>query len=625
VQYGTNQPCLTAAWALSACLIIASIDRPGAAPWSVGPTELPHLSISGRVLDASTAAPIRGARVNISSSIGISHTSLTDGSGSFSYGELVAGTYQIAVHANDYLPSIYGQMWPGGPGRSLYLRAETRDDVTVRLWKPASVAGTVTTTRGEPIPSVTVELLSVGPTVTRDQPAARSVQTDKSGAFQFVNVLPGKYVVGTIQSYGADCSSRDGGTGPSPQASGCTVYPIRGTLVPQTLTGRTRLYATTFYPGSDDLTLASEITVRAGEQLAAIDFWLDALPTVGLSGAISEPTGAESAVILPSAVISLTRLGNTTAGLARDLRHAVASTDRHGRFVIPGVPPGDYELRAVSYPRAGVDKSPFLTTNERGLPVIAGVVAGIKAVSEGDPLLESTLMVSVGDSDIADLNMTLQRGSSVRGATVFGGRKPVPSSEKLSGASVRLQPVSNFGSALPADATLDAIGSFEFPSLASGNYLLSLNGAPGWAVESVDVNGRIADDMVVEIECCGVNQAVLALTDDLSSILGVVGNKSGQVDEESFVFLFPADSRTWKMSGLQSDARFRIERTAVTGSFTLSLVRPGDYFIVAASHGVLKFNWREPEALRRLSARATRVAIKKGQEVKLSLQPIQLE
>ena len=181
--------------------------------------------------------------------------------------------------------------------------------------------------------------------------------TDSSGAFQFLGVLPGKYIVGTIQSYGTRCTSIGPTTPTEPFiGSNCSVYPVRGTLPLQgPSTERTRVHATTFYPGTLEFTDAHIITIRAGQQVGGIDFTVEAFSTVRLSGILSDPTSGP----VSSAVISLTRIGNKVGAITADLTQAVASTDKNGRFVVAGVPAGDYDLRAVSNPKVGVDKGPF--------------------------------------------------------------------------------------------------------------------------------------------------------------------------------------------------------------------------------------------------------------------------
>ena len=117
---------------------------------------------TGRVIDASTAAAIPGARLTVSSIEGINYQIVADGSGRFSSTPVPAGPYQVAVFANDYLPAAFGQIWPKGPSRSLHLSRKTPQGLVLQMWKPASLSGTVTNSSGKPLESAAVELLRVG-------------------------------------------------------------------------------------------------------------------------------------------------------------------------------------------------------------------------------------------------------------------------------------------------------------------------------------------------------------------------------------------------------------------------------------------------------------------------------
>src|SRR5438094_767864 len=57
--------------------------------------------------------------------------------------------------------------------------------------------------------------------------------------------------------------------------------------------------------------------------------------TAGLSGNLTDETGA----VLPGAQITVT---NTATGISRTV-----PTDERGRFVVPQLPPGPYELKAT--------------------------------------------------------------------------------------------------------------------------------------------------------------------------------------------------------------------------------------------------------------------------------------
>jgi hypothetical protein len=361
------------------------------------------------------------------------------------------------------------------------------------------------------------------------------------------------------------------------------------------------------------------LVVRAGDELTGIDLTLTATSTVRLSGLISEVGAAVASL----ADIFLTRIGNTSADIPEDLTHATTKSDRTGHFALYGVPRGDYELRILSYPKTGPNKGPFLSTTEDGLPVISGVVPGIKAASERDPVLETKRNISVYDSDVPRVNLIAERASSLRGLIVFGDGSSGASAEVLSNVSVTLQPVRKFGSILAASAQVDSAGSFTFASLPAGRYSLSVHGAIGWYVRSIELNGHAVTGDLVDVDCCEAQQSVITLIDRPASISGTATGAAEWYDD-SFVFLFPTDSTLWRSARAAPNARFKQALTSRAGAFALSGLLPGDYIVISVSNGLLDFDWREPEMLSLLSAHGTRVSVKQGQHLQISIRALRL-
>ena len=207
---------------------------------------------------------------------------------------------------------------------------------------------------------------------------------------------------------------------------------------------------------------------------------------------------------------------------------------------------------------------------------------------------------------------------------MFESLRGAPSPEQLSRASVALRPLGSLGAAPPPASPLGADATFVFPSLASGKYRLSLSGIPDWALRTVELNGRAAEDSIVEIVCCAPHHVALNLTDRLSSLRGSVTG-TPEVDEESFVFVFPVDNRMWSRAGQEFDSMFRMVRAPITGVFKLDRLFDGDYFVVAVRRISMDLDWREFESLVRLSDKATRVAIRDGKDALVSLRSVDIE
>ena len=94
----------------------------------------------------------------------------TDGQGRFVFRDLARGPYGLAARASGYLTGNYGQRQVNGPSGVLTLDDNARKtDVTIRLWRQASIAGAVRDEAGDPVVNVPVGLLRSTVSLGRQQ------------------------------------------------------------------------------------------------------------------------------------------------------------------------------------------------------------------------------------------------------------------------------------------------------------------------------------------------------------------------------------------------------------------------------------------------------------------------
>ena len=298
--------------------------------------------LRGRVIDAMTGHAIAGATVTVSTPWRGTTTLSSDLSGAFVLLDAQDGSYRIAITARGYLAAQYGQGWPGGPSRSLvFTSAALSDDIEVFMWQPALLTGTVRDELGQPVMNGTVHLISRPAAGTGLRPTASTVVTNAQGAYRFSDLLPGKYVVGVIQSYRM---VREGGV-----QGGNDVHDARWRLrlghmsVLPTISRdeAATVYCTTFYPAAPDLATAELIKLQAGEERSGTDITIARVAAERLSGIVSGPRGPPA-----GAIVRVTRTGNVDENAPFGLAHNAATTDTDGRFVILGVPAGHYQLQA---------------------------------------------------------------------------------------------------------------------------------------------------------------------------------------------------------------------------------------------------------------------------------------
>ena len=128
--------------------------------------------------------------------------------------------------------------------------------------------------------------------------------------------------------------------------------------------------------------------------------------------------------------------------------------------------------------------------------------------------------------------------------------------------------------------------------------------APGWALKSIEDQGKDFADVPVDIRG---GERLEGLTIVLSKNLPVL--RGALVDErnqptEGTVLLFPEDQRKWA----EESRLTRTARPDLKGAFEFRNVIPGDYLVLPLAY-VRTGDWADPEFLENLRDRATRVRI----------------
>src|SRR5262245_39615924 len=176
--------------------------------------------IVGRVIDADTGKPVAGAAVTLNGGMVVPQVVtrgangnnivtppplptryLTDSEGRFAFRDLTRGGYSINANKSGYSDGAIGRMRPNGPGQTIQLLDNQRiGDITIRVFKFASIGGTITDNRGEPVVNQQVRayrrtlvagrrmLSTSGPTTN----------TDDRGQYRFGNLTPGEYGIAVL-------------------------------------------------------------------------------------------------------------------------------------------------------------------------------------------------------------------------------------------------------------------------------------------------------------------------------------------------------------------------------------------------------------------------------------------
>jgi hypothetical protein len=324
----------------------------------------------------------------------------------------------------------------------------------------------------------------------------------------------------------------------------------------------------------------------------------------------------------------------------------------NGAFAFLAVPSGQYVVQTVRVPRPTPPPAPvplqtntqtFTTMGPGGVPITGtmattatmgvsgGVVGGVAGSLPGtpagpaEPTLWVAMPISVGDTDIGGLALTLREGLSVGGQVEFDGTAERPPAQRLSQISATLQPADGKQRSGSQPGRLDANGRFTIPQVIPGLYRLNVGGGIGaWTLRSAMLNGVDVLDVPLTLDSRNITNIVVTFTDRPSSLAGTVRMPIGAADgtaaqknPDVAVIVFPADPQLMS-AGFNSRRTRMIRTTPVGAGFGLGNLPPGDYYAIAIPDEFAS-EWQDQKFLEHLARSATRVTIGEGERKTVDL------
>ncbi len=329
-------------------------------------------SISGVVASADTLTPLNGALVTFRD-VAQKHppaSAVSGPAGRFGFADLPEGRYELWVSKSGYDARTnslrYVRIKPG----------QDIDDLTIQIWRQASINGTVTDSFGDPVEGAILRAYTVrhGPHGPRLASAGTST-TDDLGAYRIYGLSKGDYFV---EGRFTDADGSDG----------ILDFAARPA----------------FYPGTSEPSSATRLSLRWGAQLEAVDLQLeppDATLTTGVvaNGATGLACGGCPVSVTPS------------AGAFKALSYRL-KTDKEGGFAVRGLPPRRYIVSASGGDRTGafavetvevvngIAAAVALTTGP-GVEVRGKVgITDTPAENEDDPAALQVTLTPTGDAPV---------------------------------------------------------------------------------------------------------------------------------------------------------------------------------------------------------------------------------
>lgn len=602
----------------------------------------------GQVVDGATGAPIDGAIVvifgdNIDWGVMIANANgqtvvnaratgvpepapprqlIADALGRWTFRGLSKGRYTVHALAPGYLTGGYGQPFATSDGplpilpNEQSIELEGEDDriggLTIRLWKPGVISGTVTDEAGEPVAGLAVRawrrsiVNGQGQLVMVPGPGPINASTDDRGMYRISDLAPGEYVVGvlsatttipvdTVEQYfnqpiaearNALAAELARSNAPAVTAGGYRV----GDLIQQSHLS----YPSTFHPAAALPSQAVAVDVASGEERPAVDLRLAHVPAVGVSGVVMGANGP-----IPNVGVQLC-LADSTAFSRPPNPDIIAATasDKSGRFTFLSVTPGQYLVRVLQVP-----VWPRTAPGEVELPV--------------EPTLWAATRVSVGTTDLRGVVVALESGAIVTGRLEFEGGRQKPSATELQRFTIQIGGGEQSPPAYPS-VRIRGDGSFVSLGFPPGRYAIRADGRSAWQLRSATVRGRNVLDAGLDVGSEPISDLVLTFTDRPSQVSGRIRAADGTPAVATTVVVFPADADGWRV-GFISPYRARMVRVTSAASYVVAAIPPGEYFIAALRADAVR-EWQDPGFLIKVAGVAARVNVANGERKTLDLE-----
>jgi hypothetical protein len=606
-------------------------------------------AISGVVIDGVTGRPIAAATVTIrvpggpvaggSETVG---QQISDASGRFVFTRLRASD-QCLIEASKrgYFNGGYGRETASVFSRGIVLAdGQWFNAGNVKLWPPSAINGTVADERGEPVVGAFVRVLPRLIIAGIPQLVAGPVTTtDDRGVYRIAGLTAGQYVVSvpsvqqsiptvpmTFDS-NSDSATHEGVVRSLNQRPALDVTPAFRVLLGQYVTpvmvkGRMHVYPTTFFPSARSAADAAVITLGEGEDRHGIDIQWRPVPAFNVSGSVLGPVDA-------LVDLSLRLVPKGSEGLGNGSEAATALVGAGGRFLFPGVPPGDYTIDA-SHTVGGFWYTPPATLSPTPLPVPPGgrvsvsggpvysapVGTSFLTQAMGSSLYGARQLLSVEESDLTNVMVTLRPGLMLSGRIVSDVSTPPTAMKSRVGTTVYAEPAAGdptLGVPRTNIVLADPAQPFTLEGLRPGEYFLRVSLSEGTIVKSIawqnrDFTYRPFDTAVGE----NIAEVVITVTDKVARMSGTVRDARGLPVDTGAALCFPVEREQWTRFGFRP-ARIISAEITNGGSYRMSLPA-GSYYLVAV--GPLELDgWKDPAFLDAASRVATRITVDWGQAV----------
>jgi Carboxypeptidase regulatory-like domain len=528
--------------------------------------------ITGRVVNSMTNAPVAGAYVviNAASASNFSRTVRAGTDGSFAFTQILAGRYVLMARRKGYIEQMFLQHEQFTTailvGPSL-----NSENLVFPLAPEGVISGEVTDEAGEPVQSAKMLLFREDAGNGRHMKRFKEEQnTDEEGRYRFGSLPSGDYYLAVSAEpwYAQYARSHSSWIGTSAAAQEPEIQN----------SGLDLVYPITYYPNATEVSGAASIRVDAGGSARA-DVRLVPVPALRLRLEVDKIDLRANREILVSQTILGTYPDEERVSSGLTMSTAAFQDGEDGSASQLSGP----VIMEVDGLRPGLSSVEIIT--------------GKPGKAFGSDEVKKSVRVDPAGGQTIDVGGIAPSGV-VSGTVKLEGNASVPP-----GVLVFLREESN-GRAFRQD--VDSAGNFRFfaDELEPGVYEVSSAAPGGLELRSVSASGTKVTGRKIEIGNGSDLRLTLTLARGVNAGVKGIVERGGKPAPGMMVVLVPED--------LRDLAEYRRDQSDSDGSFSMDLVSPGKYTVVALKDWDLE--WGNPEVIQGYLAGGTSVEVGGGEE-----------
>lgn len=529
-------------------------------PAKANPEKPETCRIAGTVVKAVDGAALKNATVLLENNEDQKHkiAAKTSSDGRFELRNIPSGRYFLTVYRNGYVDLSYGQKKASDPGAVFALSpGETKTDLLFKMLPAAVISGHILDEDGEPASEITVVAARETYRDGKKVPGRNyRATTDDLGTYRLYGLPPGKYFVSAIQPQWMEVVGDKEFAGSSSQAE-----PELG-------------YAETYYPGTIDVSRATPIRVKEGDEFPGTDFSLKKVRVHRVRGKVINSLTATSQTQNSEVYLVSRSKTRSSAAIAFSL---VRGPD--GTFDIPNVEPGSYTLVAEWFD--GSDQRNF-----RG-----------------------TQRIEVADTDVEGVSVVIGPGLAISGRILWDGK---PSSDGNE-ATVYAQ-LAGDGSQMHAGrGHVEANQQFVLKGAIEGDLYIEMSGiSKDCYVKQITFGQTFVKDDVISVAKGGNPPLEITISSRGARVAGGVVDQDGLPAAGVWVVAVPDEAR-------RSTRRlFKKQTTDQYGKFDLHGLAPGEYKLYSWD-GAEDGAWEDADFLKPFEAQGVKIEVRDDEAKEVNL------